>query len=61
MGTVYRHFQTKDHLIAALVADRFERMGAMAREGLAAPDAWEGLADFVRSAARLQAEDRGSV
>jgi AcrR family transcriptional regulator len=59
VGTVYRHFPTKDHLIAALVADRFERMGAMAREGLAAADAWEGLADFVRSAARLQAEDRG--
>ena len=59
VGTVYRHFPTKDHLIAALVVDRFERLGAKAREGLAAPDAWDGLADFVRFAARLQAEDRG--
>lgn len=58
VGTVYRHFPTKDHLIAALAADRFERMGAMAREGLAESDAWEGLAHFVRSAAQLQAEDR---
>lgn len=59
VGTIYRHFPTKDHLIAALAADRFERMGAMAREGLAASDPWEGLAEFIRSAARLQAEDRG--
>jgi AcrR family transcriptional regulator len=59
VGTVYRHFPTKDHLIAALVADRFERLGAKAREALEMPDAWEGIAEFVRFAARLQAEDRG--
>jgi AcrR family transcriptional regulator len=59
VGTVYRHFPTKDHLIAALAADRFERLGAKAREVLDTPDPWEGLAEFVRFAARIQAEDRG--
>jgi hypothetical protein len=30
-----------------------------AREGLEAKDAWEGLCEFIRYAARVQAEDRG--
>src|SRR5437660_11304324 len=59
VGTVYRHFPTKDHLIAALVADRFDRLAARAREDLAAADAWEGISDFVRFAAQTQADDRG--
>jgi len=59
VGTVYRHFPTKDHLIAALAAERFERLGAKAREALESPDPWEGFADFVRFAAQIQAADRG--
>ena len=59
VGTVYRHFPTKDHLIAALVAERFERLSDRARESLESPDAWEGIADFIRFAAQMQADDRG--
>jgi AcrR family transcriptional regulator len=59
VGTVYRHFPTKDHLIAALAGDRFERLAARGREALEAADPWTGLADFVRFAAQIQAEDRG--
>ena len=59
VGTVYRHFPTKDDLIGALVAERFERLAQKAREGLGAPDAWEGIADFIRFAAEIQADDRG--
>jgi AcrR family transcriptional regulator len=59
VGTVYRHFPTKDHLIAALATDRFDRLGARAREALESPDPWEGFANFVRFAAQIQAEDRG--
>jgi AcrR family transcriptional regulator len=59
VGTVYRHFPTKDHLIAALVAEHFERMADKAREQLELQDAWEGISDFIRFAAELQAEDRG--
>ena len=58
VGTVYRHFPTKDDLIAALVAERFERFADKARAGLEAPDAWEGIADFIRFAAQIQADDR---
>jgi AcrR family transcriptional regulator len=59
VGTVYRHFPTKDDLIAALAAERFERLAEKAREGIAAEDPWEGLCGFIRFAAELQADDRG--
>jgi AcrR family transcriptional regulator len=54
VGTVYRHFPTQDDLIAALVAERFERLAQKARE-----DAWEGIRDFIRFSAQIQADDRG--
>jgi AcrR family transcriptional regulator len=59
VGTVYRHFPTKDDLVAALVAERFERLAEKAREGLEAEDAWEGICEFIRFSARIQADDRG--
>src|SRR3954470_17871367 len=59
VGTVYRHFPTKEDLIAALAAERFERLAEKAREGIAAEDPWEGLCEFIRFAARIQADDRG--
>src|SRR5436309_13539148 len=48
VGTVYRHFPTKDDLIAGLVAERFERLAQKAREGVEMDDAWEGLSEFIR-------------
>src|SRR3954469_22364930 len=59
VGTVYRHFPTKDDLIAALVAERFERLAQKAREDLEMADAWEGICDFIRFSAQIQADDRG--
>lgn len=59
VGTVYRHFPTKDDLIAALAAERFERIAERAEEALQAEDAWESFCDFLRFAAQLQADDRG--
>jgi len=59
VGTVYRHFPTKEDLIAALAAERFERLAEKAREGIEAEDAWEGLCEFIRFAAQIQADDRG--
>src|ERR671937_886194 len=59
VGTVYRHFPTKDDLIAALAAERFERLAEKARAGIEADDAWEGLCDFIRFSAQIQADDRG--
>jgi AcrR family transcriptional regulator len=59
VGTVYRHFPTKDDLIAALAVERFERLAEKVREALEMDDPWEGLCEFIRFAARLQADDRG--
>src|SRR6478672_11001361 len=59
VGTVYRHFPTKDDLIAAMAAERFERFAEKGRECLEMDDAWEGIAEFIRFAAQVQAADRG--
>src|SRR4051795_373290 len=59
VGTVYRHFPTKEDLIAALAAERFERLAEKAREGMEADDPWQGFCDFIRFSAQIQADDRG--
>ena len=59
VGTVYRHFPTKDDLIAALAAERFERLAEKARKELEADDPWQGLRDFIHFSVQIQADDRG--
>jgi AcrR family transcriptional regulator len=59
VGTVYRHFATKDELIVALVAERFERLAESVRQSLEMDDAWEGFCGFIRFATQIQADDRG--
>jgi len=59
VGTVYRHFPSKDDLIAALVAAHFDRVRLKAVECLERDDAWDGVSEFIRFTARIQAEDRG--
>jgi AcrR family transcriptional regulator len=58
IGTVYRHFPTKEDLIEALAMARFERLAELAREALAKADAWEAFEGFMRASARIQSEDR---
>jgi len=59
VGTVYRHFETKDALFEALLLDRIAEARASARQAAAAPDPWEGFASVLRNAAEMQARDRG--
>jgi AcrR family transcriptional regulator len=59
VGTVYRHFRTKEDLLAALVTDRFERLAERAREALAEQDPWQAFCGLMRFAAALQVRDRG--
>jgi AcrR family transcriptional regulator len=58
VGTVYRHFPTKEELVEALAADRFERLAELANEALAKPEAGEAFEGFMRASARIQSEDR---
>jgi len=58
VGTVYRHFPTKEALLQALAADRFTRLAEWASEALQAPDGWDGFCAFLRRSAELGANDR---
>ena len=59
VGTVYRHFPTKEALIVALALDSFERVVAKAREALATiEDPWEAFTSTLWSAAEIITGDR---
>jgi AcrR family transcriptional regulator len=58
VGTVYRHFPTKDALVDALVAERWRTMTDAAAAALDADDAWRGLSDWLWHCARLQCGNR---
>lgn len=58
VGTVYRHFPTKDELIEALAAARFVRLAEIADDALDDTDPWNGFVGFMRASAEIQKEDR---
>jgi AcrR family transcriptional regulator len=58
VGTVYRHFPTKEALVDALVRERFEVIAGYAREALEREDAWEGFCEMIWRAAEINAADR---
>ena len=58
VGTVYRHFPTKDDLVEALAMARFERLADLGREALSVEDPWQAFADFMSASAKIQSEDR---
>jgi len=53
-GTVFRHFPTKEDLLAAVVLDRVERLTSRARELLSATDPAAALWEFLAAAAGRQ-------
>lgn len=59
MGTVYRHFPTKDALIDALIVDRVAQIARFVNEALDDPDPWNGLCQSMWRGAELGARDRG--
>src|SRR5829696_5094108 len=59
VGTVYRHFPTKDVLLDAVVRERFEEIAGYAREALEREDAWDGFCELIWRAAELNAADLG--
>ena len=58
VGTVYRHFTTKDELVEALAFERFERLRDLALDALAQDDPWGSFEGFMRASARIQTDDR---
>ena len=58
VGTVYRHFPTKEALLDALVRERFSEIAQFAKEALRHEDAWEGFTELMWRAAERNAADR---
>jgi AcrR family transcriptional regulator len=58
VGTVYRHFPTKEALLDALVRERFAEIAGYAEEALQREDAWEGFCELIWRAAERNAVDR---
>jgi AcrR family transcriptional regulator len=59
VGTLYRHFPTRDELVDAVLEDAFAGILASARGALDEDDAWTGLTGFIADALAQQACNRG--
>ncbi|MFE6970040.1 TetR/AcrR family transcriptional regulator [Isoptericola sp. NPDC057653] len=57
-GTVFRHFASKEELVATVVARLVEALAERAEELLVAPDPMAALSEFVAAGTDLQARDR---
>jgi AcrR family transcriptional regulator len=58
VGTVYRHFPTKEALLEAVARQGYEEICGIAREALEQDDPWQAFSDFMWRGARLHRDDR---
>jgi AcrR family transcriptional regulator len=58
VGTVYRHFPTKEALVGALVDDYFGSLAVEAESALAVADPWEAFEGFMWRAGNLLGANR---
>ncbi len=58
IGTLYRHFPTRDSLIEALLDDRMHDVSEAGAEALRADDGWTGFRLFLERVLELQTADR---
>lgn len=58
-ATVYRHFQTKEALLAEAFAEQMASCSEILEEALAADDPWRGLGLVIEKTMTMHALDRG--
>jgi AcrR family transcriptional regulator len=58
VGTVYRHFPTKEALLEAIAATGYAEICDIARRSLEQDDPWAAFSDFMWAGARLHRDDR---
>jgi AcrR family transcriptional regulator len=58
MGTLYRHFPTKDALVEAVLEDAFNEVIGVAKTALADPDPWAGLCFYLEHSLAMHAANR---
>jgi AcrR family transcriptional regulator len=61
VGTVYRHFPTKEALLVELVVHRMELLVDEAEAAMAGEDPAAGMRRFIHGLARIMADDAGLV
>jgi AcrR family transcriptional regulator len=59
IGTLYRHFPTRDDLLVAVFADKLAIVASTGEQALADPDPWAGFTRFVETLCALAADDLG--
>ena len=59
VGTLYRHFPTREALIDVLIAERLQQLLASAQTAADNTDPWTAVEDLVWRFAAFEAEDRG--
>ncbi|WP_406146980.1 TetR/AcrR family transcriptional regulator [Streptomyces sp. NBC_01012] len=59
VATVYRHFRTKEELLADAFAEQMASCSAVMEEGLAEPDPWRGFCRVIERLMEVHALDRG--
>jgi AcrR family transcriptional regulator len=58
VGTVYRHFATKEALLEALAADYFDALTDIAERALTVEDRWQAFASYFEEGAELMARHK---
>jgi len=59
VGTVYRHFRNRDHILDELFGESIERLRRVGSDALACEDPWEGLVRFMEQSVEMMTTDRG--
>ncbi|MEO3854741.1 TetR family transcriptional regulator [Acrocarpospora sp. B8E8] len=59
IGTLYRHFPTRGHLVSAIFSEKLQASVAAAEQALAMKDTWAAFCMLLEKLCELQADDRG--